>query len=271
MVRVEGLGRCAESRTRFEPPTKDWLGLVVLAFAVLLIAVDGTVLDLALPFISADLDAEQHRSCCGSSTSTRSCSPACWSRWARSATGSAAAKLLLIGAVGFGLASVLAALSVSPEMLIAARVLQGISGATLMPATLGLIRTIFVDPASAHHGHRRLGRDGRRRRCRRPAGRRMAARALLVGLGVPDQRPGHDRAGRARAVHDSRNRRTRTRADSTWSALALSIATMIPIVYAVKESVVHGPSIAAGGDRGSSVLVAGCVVRPTPADPRRTR
>ncbi len=31
-------------------------------------------------------------------------------------------------------------------MLIAARVLQGISGATLMPATLGLIRTIFVNP-----------------------------------------------------------------------------------------------------------------------------
>ena len=34
----------------------------------------------------------------------------------------------------------------SPEMLIGARVLQGISGATLMPATLGLIRTIFVNP-----------------------------------------------------------------------------------------------------------------------------
>ncbi|MDP1334980.1 MFS transporter, partial [Klebsiella pneumoniae] len=55
-------------------------------------------------------------------------------------------KLLLIGAVGFGLASIIAALAVSPEMLIAARVLQGISGATLMPATLGLIRTIFVNP-----------------------------------------------------------------------------------------------------------------------------
>ena len=34
---------------------REWLGLVVLAFAVLLVAVDGTVLDLALPFISADL------------------------------------------------------------------------------------------------------------------------------------------------------------------------------------------------------------------------
>src|SRR3546814_4831306 len=35
---------------------RDWAGLIVLAFAVLLIAVDGTVLDLALPFISADLE-----------------------------------------------------------------------------------------------------------------------------------------------------------------------------------------------------------------------
>ncbi|MCL2534553.1 MAG: MFS transporter, partial [Nocardiaceae bacterium] len=35
---------------------KDWLGLVVLAFAVLLISVDATVLDLALPFISEDLE-----------------------------------------------------------------------------------------------------------------------------------------------------------------------------------------------------------------------
>ncbi len=34
---------------------RDWLGLVVLAGAVMLIAVDGTVLDIALPFLSADL------------------------------------------------------------------------------------------------------------------------------------------------------------------------------------------------------------------------
>ena len=55
-------------------------------------------------------------------------------------------RLLLIGAAAFGLASLLAAFSTSPEMLIAARVLLGLAGATLMPSTLALIRVMFPDP-----------------------------------------------------------------------------------------------------------------------------
>ena len=124
---------------------REWLGLVVLAFAVLLVAVDGTVLDLALPFISADLAPTSNQllwiidvysfvlagllitmGTLGDRVGRRN--------------------LLLIGAAGFGIASVVAAFSTSPEMLIGARVLQGVSGATLMPATLGLIRTMFSDP-----------------------------------------------------------------------------------------------------------------------------
>src|SRR5438128_1183384 len=55
-------------------------------------------------------------------------------------------RLLLIGAAGFGVASVLAAFSSSAEMLIAARALLGVAGATLAPSTLSLIRNMFVDP-----------------------------------------------------------------------------------------------------------------------------
>ncbi|MFF3248639.1 MFS transporter [Streptomyces sp. NPDC002870] len=55
-------------------------------------------------------------------------------------------RLLLIGAAGFGAASVLAAFSVSAEMLIAARALLGVSGATLAPSTVALIRNMFHDP-----------------------------------------------------------------------------------------------------------------------------
>src|SRR5690606_28018614 len=55
-------------------------------------------------------------------------------------------KLLLIGATAFGLASVLAAFSTSAGMLIAARALLGIAGATLMPSTMSLIRNMFLDP-----------------------------------------------------------------------------------------------------------------------------
>jgi DHA2 family multidrug resistance protein-like MFS transporter len=55
-------------------------------------------------------------------------------------------KLLLIGATAFGLASVSAAYSTSPEMLIAARAVLGIAGATLAPSTLALISNMFRDP-----------------------------------------------------------------------------------------------------------------------------
>ena len=55
-------------------------------------------------------------------------------------------RLLLIGAGAFGLASVFAALSTSAEMLIAARALLGVAGATLAPSTLSLIRNMFDHP-----------------------------------------------------------------------------------------------------------------------------
>ncbi len=55
-------------------------------------------------------------------------------------------RLLLIGAAAFGVASVLAAFSVSAEMLIATRALLGLAGATIAPSTLSLIRNIFHDP-----------------------------------------------------------------------------------------------------------------------------
>jgi len=52
----------------------------------------------------------------------------------------------MIGAAAFGVASVLAAFSRSSGMLIAARALLGVAGATLAPSTLSLIRNMFHDP-----------------------------------------------------------------------------------------------------------------------------
>jgi DHA2 family multidrug resistance protein-like MFS transporter len=54
-------------------------------------------------------------------------------------------RLLLIGAVAFGAASLLAAFSRSAEMLIVARALLGVAAATLAPSTLSLIRNMFAD------------------------------------------------------------------------------------------------------------------------------
>lgn len=55
-------------------------------------------------------------------------------------------RVLSIGAAGFGAASLLAAYAVSVEMLIAARALMGVAGATLMPSTLALTAVLFPHP-----------------------------------------------------------------------------------------------------------------------------
>ncbi len=54
-------------------------------------------------------------------------------------------RLLLIGAAAFEAASILAAFSNSPRMLICTRGLLGVAGATLAPSTLSLIRNMFLN------------------------------------------------------------------------------------------------------------------------------
>jgi MFS transporter, DHA2 family, multidrug resistance protein len=123
---------------------REWIGLAVIALPCLLYAMDLTVLTLAVPAITADLQP----------TSTQLL-------WIVDVYGFLIAgflipmgtlgdrigrrRLLLIGAGAFGGASVLAAFSSSPEMLIASRALLGIAGATLAPSTLSLIRNMFED------------------------------------------------------------------------------------------------------------------------------
>lgn len=116
----------------------------MLALAVLLLTVDATVLYLAVPSLAEDLGA----------TATE----VLWIGDIYSLTiagllvvmGTLAdrigrKRLLLVGATAFGAASVMAGLSQSAEMLIVARLLLGIAAATLMPSTLSLIRNIFTD------------------------------------------------------------------------------------------------------------------------------
>ena len=124
---------------------REWTGLAVLALACLLYAMDLTVLHLAVPALSEDLRP--------SSTQLL---------WITDIYGFMVAgflvtmgtlgdrigrrRLLLSGAAAFGLVSVAAAFSTSPEMLIASRALLGIAGATLAPSTLSLIFSMFQDP-----------------------------------------------------------------------------------------------------------------------------
>jgi MFS transporter, DHA2 family, multidrug resistance protein len=132
------------TRRNAQATRREWIGLAVIALPCLLYAMDLTVLTLAVPSLSADLGP--------SSTELL---------WIVDIYGFLVAgflitmgtlgdrigrrRLLLIGAAAFGAASIVAAFSSSPEMLIASRALLGIAGATLAPSTLSLIRNMFED------------------------------------------------------------------------------------------------------------------------------
>lgn len=122
-----------------------WLLLVLVGAALLLITLDNSILYTALPTITSELGA----------TSSESL-------WIINAYPVAMTGLLLgagtlgdrfghrrmltVGLVIFGAASLIAAFAPSAGVLIAARALLAVGAASMMPATLATIRVTFVDP-----------------------------------------------------------------------------------------------------------------------------
>ncbi len=123
---------------------REWVGLAVIALPCLLYSMDLTVLNLALPALTADLRPSPTQLL-----------------WIVDIYGFLVAgllitmgtlgdrigrrRLLFVGAAAFAGASLLAAFSTSAEMLIVARALLGVAGATLAPSTLSLISNMFAD------------------------------------------------------------------------------------------------------------------------------
>jgi DHA2 family multidrug resistance protein-like MFS transporter len=123
---------------------REWIGLAVLALPALLASLELTVTHLALPAIAADLAA--------SSTQLlwivdvyAFLLAAVLIPIGALADRIGRRRVLLIGSVGYGIASVLAAYAPNPEMLIVARALMGVAGSTLMPSTLSLTTAMFRD------------------------------------------------------------------------------------------------------------------------------
>jgi MFS transporter, DHA2 family, multidrug resistance protein len=122
---------------------REWAGLAVLALPTLLLSIDIFVLLLALPKIDLALRPSSTQQLWISDSYSFLLAGflvtmgTLGDRIGRR-------KLLLIGAAAFGAASVLAAYASSPVMLILARALLGIAGATLSPSTLALISTMFT-------------------------------------------------------------------------------------------------------------------------------
>jgi DHA2 family multidrug resistance protein-like MFS transporter len=124
---------------------REWIGLAVLALPTMLTMLDNGVLYLAVPKLSEDLHASGMEQL-----------------WITDIYGFLIAgflvtmgtlgdrigrrRLLLIGAAAFGILSIVAAYSQNTEMLIIARALMGVAGATIMPSTLALIMNMFPHP-----------------------------------------------------------------------------------------------------------------------------
>ncbi|MYZ11601.1 MFS transporter, partial [Streptomyces sp. SID2999] len=125
---------------------REWTALGVLMLPLLLVSMDVSVLYFATPAISADLRPTGTQQLwifdiygfvlAGLLMTMGSLGDRVGSR-----------RLLLAGAAAFGAASVLAAYADSATTLIAARAVLGVGGATLMPSTMALLRTMFTDPA----------------------------------------------------------------------------------------------------------------------------
>ncbi|MER6378845.1 MFS transporter [Streptomyces sp. NPDC001250] len=131
------------------PPTDSpapyrwrWAALFVILAAEVMDLLDAVVTNIAGPSMRADLGG-------GASTLQWLAAAYTLSMAVGLVTGGRLGdihgrrRMFLVGAAGFTLGSLLCALSVSPEMLIGARVVQGLFGAVMLPQGLGMIKEMF--------------------------------------------------------------------------------------------------------------------------------
>ncbi|MFD5078187.1 MFS transporter [Streptomyces sp. NPDC058371] len=121
-----------------------WVVLVVLCVSLLLVAVDATVLHVAVPAVTEDLRpgaiellwiVDVYPLVCASLLILFG---TLGDRVGRR-------RILLLGYALFGVASGIAALADTAQVLVAARALLGVGGAMIMPATLSILRQVFPD------------------------------------------------------------------------------------------------------------------------------
>ncbi|MFJ6631683.1 MFS transporter [Streptomyces sp. NPDC091376] len=121
-----------------------WVVLLVLCVSLLLVALDATVLHVAVPAVTEDLRptgvellwvVDAYPLVCASLLILFG---TLGDRVGRR-------RILLLGYALFGVASAVAALATTPEVLIGARALLGVGGAMIMPATLSILRAVFPD------------------------------------------------------------------------------------------------------------------------------
>ncbi|WP_309138474.1 MFS transporter [Nocardia cyriacigeorgica] len=216
---------------------REWGGLALLALPTMLLGLDVTALYLVVPSLAAELNP----------TATETL-------WIMDAYGFFIAgflitmgtmgdrigrrRLLMIGVATFGAASVFAAFAPSTLWLIVARALLGVAGATMMPSTLSLISTMFTDV--------------RQRALAIGVWATMFALGMAAGPVVGGVLVAHlwwgavfliavpvaalVLAGAPVLLPEFRTRAGRL----DLLSVGLSLAAMLPIIYAIKHAAAHG-------------------------------
>ncbi|WP_097233715.1 MFS transporter [Streptomyces zhaozhouensis] len=135
----------APAPTNALTPRRRWAALAVLTLAVTLLAIDGTVLALAVPSLTTALEPS-HTQLLWIGDIYSFALAGLLVTMGNVADRVGRRRLLLVGSVAFGVSSAIAAFAPTAELLIAARALLGVSGATIMPSTLSIVRNLFEDP-----------------------------------------------------------------------------------------------------------------------------
>ena len=124
---------------------RRWWILIVLCFSLLVIVLDNTVLNVAIPTIAKDLNADSSQLqwiVDGYTLVFAGLLLTCVSLGDRFGRRGA----LQLGLVIFGVGSIASAFASTSEQLIATRAFMGIGGAFIMPATLSIITNVFPGP-----------------------------------------------------------------------------------------------------------------------------
>ena len=121
---------------------RRWAGLVFISIAVALIIVDSTIVNVSIPSIIKDLDINSTQVQWVQESYTLVFA-ALLLVFGTLADRFGRRRMLIIGVIIFALASILAAFAQTGELLIGARVIQGIGGAMVLPTTLSIINATF--------------------------------------------------------------------------------------------------------------------------------
>ncbi len=119
-----------------------WLGLAMLSLGVSMIIVDATIVNVAVPSIIRELKLDS-TTAEWINTVYALVFAALLVTLGRIGDLQGRRRLYIIGLVIFGLASILAGAAPTGELLIAARVLQGVGGAMILPSTQSILNTNF--------------------------------------------------------------------------------------------------------------------------------